>query len=129
MTVEMEQPFVWPEAPENMKPWGAGEKDREVKQTAETNGIVTPEKMKERAQKLREQVKALLMKKESLIPKAIAQKRAEGKPLTPAELLQEEAAQKKKQEIEKMSALRFWEEKRTGKVVTTDESSQFAIKA
>lgn len=128
MTVEMEQPFVWPEVPQSLDPWGVSERKDDLRKAAEANGIVSVEQKKEHAKKLREQVKALLMKKEPLVEKTIAQKRAEGRPLTSEELQKEETALRKKRETEKMSALKFWEEKRTGKVVTSDESNRFAIK-
>jgi large subunit ribosomal protein L23 len=129
MTVEMEQPFVWPEAPEDLKPWGVAQRKSELSQAAEANGIVTVEQKREKAKTLREQVKALMMKKEPLMEKTIALKRAEGKALTPEETQKEEAALRKKRENGRMSALKFWEEKRTGKVITSDESNRFAIKA
>ncbi|KAJ4361163.1 mitochondrial 54S ribosomal protein YmL41 [Ascochyta clinopodiicola] len=129
MTVEMEQPFVWPAVPEDTKPWGLGQVKSETAQAAEANGIVTVEQKRQKAKSLREQVKALMTKKEPLLDRNIAQKRAEGKELTAEELQKEETAMRKKKENEKMSALKFWEEKRTGKVVQSDESSRYTIKA
>jgi large subunit ribosomal protein L23 len=129
MTVEMEQPFVWPELPEDKSAWGIGKMKSEIAQAAEVNGLVTMEQKRQKAKSLREQVKALLMKKEPLMPSSIAQKRRQGQSLTPEELQKEEAALQKKAENEKMSALDFWEQKRTGKVVQSDESSRYSIKA
>jgi len=129
MTVEMEQPFVWPALPEDTTPWGLGRMKSETAEAAEVNGIVTPEQKRQKAKSLREQVKALLTKKEPLMEKSIAQKRAEGKDLTAEELQKEEIALRKKAENEKMSPLKFWEEKRTGKVVQSDDSSRYTIKA
>lgn len=125
----MEQPFVWPALPEDPKPWGLGQVKSEIAKAAEANGIVTMEQKREKARSLREQVKALLTKKEPLIEKTIAQKRREGRELTPEELEKEEAAQRKKTEIERMSVLKFWEEKRPAKAVQSDDSSRFSIKA
>lgn len=122
MTVEMEQPFVWPELPADGAPWGIGRMKSEVDSVAEANGIVTMKQKREKAQSLREHVKALLTKKDSTMDKAIAQKRREGKELT-SEELQKEA------ELKKMSALKFWEQKRNMKIVQGDESSQYTIKA
>ena len=129
MTVEMEQPFVWPELPEDKAAWGIGKAKDEIAQAAEANGIVTQEQRREQAKSLREQVKALLMKKEPLMPSSIAQKRRAGQELTTEELEKEQAALQKKAQNEKMSALKFWEERRTGKVVQSDDSSRYTIKA
>lgn len=129
MTVEMEQPFVWPALPEDTKPWGLGQVKSEIDSAAEANGIVTVEQKRQKAKSLREQVKALMMKKEPLMDKTIAMKRAEGKELTPEELHKEETALRKRRENEKLSALKFWEEKRTDKVIQSDESSRYTIKA
>lgn len=125
----MEQPFVWPELPADKKAWGIGEFKSQVGDAATMNGIVTPEQRREKAKSLREQVKTLLMKKEPLMPRSIAQKRKEGKALTPEELEKEEAANRKKAENEKMSAAEFWEQRRSMKVVQSDDVSQFSIKA
>ena len=125
----MEQPFVWPALPEDTKPWGIGNAKSEMEMAAEANGIVTTEQKRQKAKSLREQVKTLLMKKEPLLERSIAQKRREGRELTPEELQKEEIALQKKTENQRMSALEFWEQKRTGKVVQADDSSRYTIKA
>ncbi|KAF1924471.1 mitochondrial ribosomal protein subunit L23 [Didymella exigua CBS 183.55] len=129
MTVEMEQPFVWPELPADKKAWGIGEQKSQMGEVAMMNGIVTPEERREKAKSLREQVKTLLMKKEPPMPRSIVQKRLEGKPLTPEELQKEEEALRQKADNEKMSATQFWEQRRTMKVVQSDDASDFSIKA
>ncbi|KAF3040940.1 hypothetical protein E8E12_007899 [Didymella heteroderae] len=129
MTVEMEQPFVWPELPADKKAWGIGEQKTQIGEAATMNGIITPEERRQKAKSLREQVKTLLMKKEPLMPRSIAQKRREGKDLTPEELEKEEEANRKKAENERMSAAEFWEQRRSMKVVQSDDASQFSIKA
>ncbi|KAF1364713.1 hypothetical protein EJ07DRAFT_96693 [Lizonia empirigonia] len=129
MTVEMEQPFVWPTIPEDIEPWGLGQIKSETAQAAEANGIVTVEQKRQKAKSLREQVKALMMKEEPLVERSIAQKRATGRTLTAEELEREETALRKKAENEKLSALKFWEQKRTGSVVQGDDSSRYTIKA
>lgn len=129
MTVEMEQPFVWPDLPADRKAWGIGEHNSQVQEAALMNGIVTPEERREKAKSLREQVKTLLMKKEPLMPTSIAQKRREGKNLTPEELQKEEEASRKKAENKAMSAAEFWEQRRTMKVVQGDDANRFSIKA
>ncbi|KAF2631905.1 mitochondrial ribosomal protein subunit L23 [Macroventuria anomochaeta] len=129
MTVEMEQPFVWPALPEDIKAWGIGQQKSEIDQAAEANGIVTMEQKRQKAKSLREQVKALLMKREPLIEKSLVRKKREGRELTPEELQKEEVALQKQAENERMSALKFWEQKRTGKVVQADDSSRYTIKA
>jgi large subunit ribosomal protein L23 len=129
MTIEMEQPFVWPELPADKKAWGIGEEKTQIGEAAMMNGIVTPEERRQKAQSLREQVKTLLMKKEPLMPRSIAQKRREGMALTPEELQREEEANRKKAENERMSATEFWEQRRSMKAVQSDDASQFSIKA
>ena len=47
MTVEMEQPFVWPALPEDTKPWGVGIAKSEAEAAARSNGIVTMEQKRE----------------------------------------------------------------------------------
>jgi large subunit ribosomal protein L23 len=105
MTVEMEQPFVWPALPEDVKPWGIGEFAKKVKENADRSGqIETVDLKREKAKSLREQVKALLMKKDTSKSKSGAQ------------------------ESEKLSTLELWEKKRTHKVVLDDEASRYVIK-
>lgn len=129
MTVEMEEPFVWPALPEDTKPWGIGNAKSEMEMAAEANGITTMEQKRQKAKSLREQVKALLTKKEPLLDRNIWQKRQEGKELTSEEQQKYEDALLKKAENKKMSALDFWEQKRTAKAVQADESSRYTIKA
>jgi large subunit ribosomal protein L23 len=127
MTVEMEQPFVWPALPTDMTPWGIGNKKKEIKSAAEANDIVTPEQRRENAKTLRERVKRLLESQKSVTSGQKSQKRAADKVLTAEETEKEDAALQTGLE-EKMSALRFWEQQRSQKMVTSDESSRFAIK-
>ncbi|CAN9376590.1 unnamed protein product [Alternaria alternata] len=64
MTVELEQPFVWPEVPD-LEPWGQRERREEIKQAASQNGAGDMAEAREAARTLREQVKKLLDKKVS----------------------------------------------------------------
>ena|SRR5690242_624649 len=129
MTVEMEEPFVWPALPENTEPWGIGKSKSELEMAAEANGIVTMEQKRQKAKSLREQVKALLTKKEPLLDRKIWQKKQDGHELTPEEQEKYDDAVQKKAENMKRSALDFWEQKRTMKTVQADESSRYTIKA
>ena len=105
MTVEMEQPFVWPALPEDVKPWGIGDYKKEVQQNVVRSGQVDSVEIKrEKAKSLREQVKALLMKKNTSKAKSGVD------------------------ESKKLSALELWEKKRTDKVVEGDEASSYVIK-
>ena len=105
MTVEMEQPFVWPALPEDVKPWGIGDYKKEVHQNVVRSGQVDSVEIKrEKAKSLREQVKALLMKKDTSKAKSGVE------------------------ENKKLSALELWEKKRTDKVVEGDEASSYVIK-
>ncbi len=128
MTVEMEQPFVWPSLPEDTTPWGLGKFKSEARKMAESNGIVTTEQKREKAQLLREKVKALLTKQEPVVDRRIWQKKQEGKDLTPAETEKYEASLAKKAENKRMSTLEFWENKRPQKVVQADDSSRYTVK-
>jgi large subunit ribosomal protein L23 len=104
MTVEMEQPFVWPALPENRKPWGIGDFKKEVHgNVVRSEQVDNVEIRRERAKSLREQVKALLMKKDT-------------------------SEVKGGEEKEKLSTLELWEKKRTFKVVEGDEGSDYVIK-
>jgi large subunit ribosomal protein L23 len=100
----MEQPFVWPALPENRKPWGIGEFKTELHgNVVRSESVDNVEIRRERAKSLREQVKALLMKKDT-------------------------SKAKSGEEKEKLSTLELWEKKRTFKVVEGDEGSDYVIK-
>lgn len=63
MTIEMDQPFVWPEEPENYEPWGkeekvAAEKDAE----GADEGGKSKEMMESEGSMLREQARELLVR-------------------------------------------------------------------
>lgn len=128
MTVEMEEPFVWPALPENTEPWGIGNAKSELETAAEANGIVTTEQKRQKAKSLREQVKKLLMKKEPLLHNNVLLKKQAGQKLTPEEQEKYDIALQKKDENTRRSALDFWEEKRSMKAVQADESSRYTIK-
>ncbi|PVI02041.1 hypothetical protein DM02DRAFT_613233 [Periconia macrospinosa] len=81
MTVEMETPFVWPAEPEKMEPWGTQEKEEAGKQQIEEGYYNHPGRERKRAEKLREQAKALL--------RGGAPEGETGKKKTPLELWQE----------------------------------------
>jgi large subunit ribosomal protein L23 len=105
MTVEMEQPFVWPALPENEKPWGIGDFRKMVHENVvRSEQVDNMEIRREKAKSLREQVKALLMKKDTSKAKSGVE------------------------ESGKLSTLELWEKKRTHKVVEGDEASDYVIK-
>ena len=88
-----------------MKPWGIGDYKKEVHQNVVRSGQVDSVEIKrEKAKSLREQVKALLMKKDTSKAKSGVE------------------------ESKKLSALELWEKKRTDKVVEGDEASSYVIK-
>ena len=106
MTVEMEQPFVWPALPENLKPWGIGEHKKELQHNLMgIHSAKTLEIRRDNIKSLREQVKALLMNKEDTSKHKI-----------------------EVEESKKLSTLELWEQKRTHKVVEGDEASRYVIK-
>ncbi|KAI8936506.1 hypothetical protein NX059_006911 [Plenodomus lindquistii] len=59
MTVEMEDPFVWPETPD-LAPWGQKERREEVEESVRSNTVGMQGVERERARRLREYVKGLL---------------------------------------------------------------------
>ena len=127
MTVEMEQPFVWPETP-NMTPWGASEKRQEIKDNKWANGARDTEYKRNEARALREHVKTLLSKNEPETDYAIQRKIKQGLALSPEEQEESQLVARRKAELEKMTPLELWEEQRTQKVVQGDGDRGFAIK-
>ncbi|KAJ8108102.1 hypothetical protein OPT61_g8406 [Boeremia exigua] len=120
MTVEMEQPFVWPALPKDTKPWGIGKAESEIASSAAVNGIVTMEQRRQKAQSLREQVKTLLMKQQP------AQMKKQG--MTPEELLEDAAAQQTETGSQKLSALELWEQKRSDRIAQVDDAGRYVVK-
>jgi large subunit ribosomal protein L23 len=60
MTVEMEKPFVWPEAPESWEPWGRKERDASVLSSRAFQGVQSPRDQRVDARTLRHQALSLL---------------------------------------------------------------------
>lgn len=127
MTVEMEQPFVWPETP-NMEPWGNKEKEQEVKEILKVNDADGPQDILNSARILRKQVGMLLQKEEEIDP-AIQSKKKAGLELTEDERLKLAERQRRKLQMLDKSPLKVWEERRTEKLVRSDEAERFSIKA
>lgn len=128
MTVELEQPFVWPETP-NLEPWGQQDRQKELKDAVVANGAADANEARKAARTLREQVKKLLNKDvlrpgpETLTNKAKSSSLA-------LEAQEEEALRKQEEEeFKRMSRVEVWEKQRTGKVVEGDDRSKYAIKA
>jgi large subunit ribosomal protein L23 len=120
MTVEMEQPFVWPETPRDLKPWG-GKKEPTKKTTAQMLAAGSGERAEEQrtqAQNLRKQVENLLKKnlprKDFGMDKEKSTKRQ---------------WREEKKVVKKEPALKLWERKRTQKVATLDPHGKYVIKA
>lgn len=128
MTVEMEQPFVWPEIPD-LQPWGKEERRKEENDAVAASGIQDTNQQRQAARRLREQVERLFKKEEVLTDEAIERKKKENVPLQAEELKKEEQRLKREKELQDMSRLQLWEDKRTQKVVQSDDRSKFTIKA
>jgi len=127
MTVEMEKPFVWPEIPD-LAPWGKTERKKEENDAVASAGVQGENQQRASARKLREQVQNLFKREEVLTNEAIVRKKAAGVALTAEEQKQEDERLKREAELRSMTSLQLWEEKRTGKVITSDERSRFTIK-
>ncbi|RMZ69123.1 ribosomal [Pyrenophora seminiperda CCB06] len=117
MTVELEQPFVWPKTP-NLEPWGQQERQRELREAVVVNGAGGASEARKAAWALRDQVKKLL-NKQVLQP-------------DPEDATWKEKAEFRKSEqekMERMTRVEAWEKQRTEKVVEGDDGSKYAIKA
>lgn len=114
MTVELEDPFVWPEEPD-LTPWGKDQRQKELQETIRVNSGDSQEDARAAARSLREQVEELLK------PEKKYQKR-EGEELTAEErLVREKAALGR-------SRLQRWADQRTGRVVGIDRDDDFTFK-
>jgi large subunit ribosomal protein L23 len=127
MTVEMEQPFVWPETPD-LAPWGKKEKQKDIKNAMTASGAMNMEDKRAEAKALREQVKMLLSKKEPVQDQSLQRKIKTGRALTTADMEKIEQIEKRQADLKKMSPLELWEEQRTLDVVQSDGDKGYAIK-
>ncbi|KAF2833241.1 mitochondrial ribosomal protein subunit L23 [Ophiobolus disseminans] len=128
MTVEMEQPFVWPEIPD-LEPWGKEERKKETDDAVSEAGVSDANGQRVAARKLREQVEQLFKKEEALADKVIERKKAGGVELSEEEQKKDLKRIDREAQLLAMSRLQLWEEKRPEKVVQSDERSKFTIKA
>jgi large subunit ribosomal protein L23 len=129
MTVEMEEPFVWPELP-NLEPWGVTERKKEEKEALLNNGVEDKNEQREAARSLRKQVQMLFKKEEvTSTDQLIQRKKAADIPLTKEEQTRLDKMSERKKELSKLSSLDLWAQRRTGKVVEGDERGKYAIKA
>ncbi|KAF1943244.1 mitochondrial ribosomal protein subunit L23 [Clathrospora elynae] len=128
MTVEMEQPFVWPEVPD-LEPWGQKEKRQETEDAMRANGAVDSNDARDAARKLQDQVKKLLYKNVAQPDEAIEQKKKNKIELSSEEKDAEKLRQEREAKLSKMSRLKLWERERTEKLVNSNDRSRFAIKA
>ncbi|KAF2034864.1 mitochondrial ribosomal protein subunit L23 [Setomelanomma holmii] len=128
MTVEMEQPFVWPEEP-ILAPWGKEEKQKEEDDAVKASGAQDANQQRVAARKLREQVEKLFKKEEDHTDRLIEKKKKEGIELSADEQKVEGKRLRRERQLQAMSRLQLWEEKRTAKVVESDNRSKYTIKA
>jgi large subunit ribosomal protein L23 len=128
MTVEMEQPFVWPEMPESLEPWGQKERQKEVDDATSANMVGDSNQARDAARKLRDQVRKLLHKDVARPDAAIGMKKAQNKDLTPGESEAEELRKKEEAKLKQMSRIKLWERERTAKLVEGDKRDRYAIK-
>jgi large subunit ribosomal protein L23 len=128
MTVEMEEPFVWPELP-NLEPWGVTERKKEEKDAIKNNEVVDANEQRESAKTLRKQVEMLLKKEESSGDKVIQRKKAAGIALSTEEQRRIDKMAQREKELANMSSLQLWAQKRTVKVAEGDGPGEYAIKA
>jgi large subunit ribosomal protein L23 len=131
MTVEMEQPFVWPEIPEDLTPWGKQERRKEMEDAVAVNGGSDKNQQRSAARELRQQVVKLFRKKDTTTDPVIERKKKAGIELSQSEQKKEQERIEREKVLRKMSRLELWEEKRTGKVVEveTADRSKYTIKA
>lgn len=128
MTVEMEQPFVWPEIPD-LEPWGQKEKMKNVEDAVANSTEHDPMKQRDTARRLREQVERLFKKEDTTVDETIERKKKEGMELGAEEMRKEEQRVLREAQVKAMSRLELWEDKRTAKVVQSDDRRQFTVKA
>jgi large subunit ribosomal protein L23 len=127
MTVEMEQPFVWPQVPD-LEPWGQKERADEIEESSKATGNPDQKDARAAAAKLRDQAQKLLYK---TVPKTdfeIKRKKAQKMDLTEEEQEAEQIRLAEKKEVSRMSRTKFWEKERSDKVVQSDGNG-YAIKA
>jgi large subunit ribosomal protein L23 len=127
MTVELEQPFVWPETPD-LEAWGKKEREKEVRDAIKLNGATDHSDARDAARTLREQVEKLLHKKVSKPDPEIQKKKASSIALTPEERESEMLRKREEQKLQRMSRLKLWAKERSGKVVESDKPRRYAIK-
>lgn len=128
MTVEMEEPFVWPETP-NLEAWGKEEREREIQDSARGSDAANSSEARDTARRLRDHVNRLLHKEVATKDYAIETKRAQSIELNKEELERENERLKRERELAAMSRLQLWEHERTGKVVGSDDASESKTKA
>jgi large subunit ribosomal protein L23 len=120
MTVEMEQPFVWPGTPRDLQPWG-GKKEptkKTLTQRLAAGAGENAQQQRTEAYNLRQQVEQLFNKR--VFKKDLG---IDGEKRTRRQWKDEQAKTKKE------SAVNLWERKRTQKVATLDAKGKYVIKA
>ncbi|KAL5116759.1 mitochondrial 54S ribosomal protein YmL41 [Pleosporales sp. CAS-2024a] len=129
MTVEMEQPFVWPKVPD-LEPWGKEIRKQELETSAAAASAASNNKdQRDSAKKLRMQAMALLERRITSQDAAIRLKKREGVALSRDEKLQDRKWQEMKRRAKSGSTLQRWEDMRLDKVVQTDIRDVYKTKA
>lgn len=123
MTVEMEQPFVWPKTP-SLEPWGQAERKKEMRESVSHNSGPDKREQRTSARKLQEEVKKLF---------GIREKAKQEKIADPDAIEQtderESDAEIARERSERLTGVRLWEQQRTVKVVEADDRNRYTIKA
>ncbi|KAH7414267.1 mitochondrial ribosomal protein subunit L23 [Phaeosphaeria sp. MPI-PUGE-AT-0046c] len=128
MTVEMEQPFVWPKTP-SLEPWGKEERKQEMKDSVANNSQPHKREQRTSARNLQDEVKKLLK-----IRGLSSGKKAEQENIADRDNVDEAkeegvAGETKSERQQRLTRLRLWESQRTPKVVESDDRGNYTIKA
>ncbi|KAL6708416.1 mitochondrial 54S ribosomal protein YmL41 [Coniothyrium glycines] len=124
MTVEMEDPFVWPEVPK-LTLWGKSEREKEVEDTVRENGVMDNNAQRAAARTLQDQVKQLLHKQVGQKGERLENRKTQ---MSQEELEIEARRVKEAKRAAAMDRLQLWEDRRTAKVAEANEGD-FVIKA
>lgn len=125
----MEQPFVWPEIPADLSPWGKAERQKETDDAVAATAEHDKNQQRGAATSLRKQVEMLFKREDTITDEVIERKKREGIELSKSEQEKEEKRIDREAALRKMSSIQLWEEQRTGNVVETGHRSKYTIKA
>lgn len=122
MTVEMEQPFVWPKTPD-LAPWGKEERKQEMKDSVAGNSQPSKREQRTSARTLQEEVKKLFRG-----GKKIQQNETAGSDSTNQAHEKKVEAETDREKLQRLTTLELWEKQRTQRVVRSEVRDQYAIK-